>query len=145
MFQVVSDIVGPGEVNSYKLMLSSYYKRILKKKDLSFDMNPIEGNPDMFITTPPPPDDLDNYKWQSQLDLGYEGLTISPTNLNLTDTDELALYISIRGSNEVSSYQFIFYISDQYNRLMTKYSTESGFLSPGEFVNYNIVLEEEGS
>ena len=141
----MSDIVGPGEVNSYKLLISPYYKRILGKKDLSLDMNPIEGNPDMFITTPPLPSSLDDYKWQSQLDLGYEGLTISPTNLNLSENEEVALYISIRGSNEVSSYQLIFYISDKYNRLMTKYSTESGFLSASEYAHYNLILEEQES
>jgi hypothetical protein len=82
LYQIVDDIVGPGEVNTYKLSIGNYYRRVLAKKDLSLDMNPYEGNPDLFVTPAPLPDTLDEYLWQSQLDLGYEGMTISPKNLN---------------------------------------------------------------
>ena len=63
MFELINDIVGPEEVNTYKLTIGAYYKRILGQKDLSIDMNPFEGNPDIFVTTPPLPASLSDYKW----------------------------------------------------------------------------------
>lgn len=63
MFELINDIVGPQEVNTYKLSIGAYYKRILGQKDLSIDMNPFEGNPDIFVTTPPLPASLSDYKW----------------------------------------------------------------------------------
>jgi hypothetical protein len=48
------------------------------------DIHPYEGNPDLYITTPPKPDSLDLYEWQSELDLGFESITISPKHRDIT-------------------------------------------------------------
>jgi hypothetical protein len=65
LFDIIDDIVGPGETNTYRLYVGEYYQAILKENDLSFDINPYEGNPDLYITPPPLPKDLKDYKWQS--------------------------------------------------------------------------------
>ena len=76
-------MVGPGEINFYSLKVDNYFLELIENNSLSLDIHPYEGNPDLYITVPPRPDSLDDYEWQSELDLGFESLTITPKHRDL--------------------------------------------------------------
>ena len=50
---LVSDIVGPNETLYYKLEIDDFMYQLLDKNDLSMDIHPYSGNPDLFITPSP--------------------------------------------------------------------------------------------
>ena len=62
-YKFIDDMVGPGEINRYKLSAGAYYKVLLKSNDLSIDMHPYQGNPDLFISVPPLSNKLEDYEW----------------------------------------------------------------------------------
>jgi hypothetical protein len=65
VYEIVDDMVGPGETNYYLLTLEPHFYDLLENNSLSIDIHPYEGNPDLYITVPPRPDSLDDYDWQS--------------------------------------------------------------------------------
>lgn len=65
LFEVIDDLVGPMETNTYHLIVESKYIDLLDNNSLSIDIHPYEGNPDIYISPPPLPTNLNEYKWQS--------------------------------------------------------------------------------
>jgi hypothetical protein len=53
--------------------------------------------------------------------------------------------MAVKGTSDISSYSFYFYISDHLTRILTTLSTESGFLTPGEHASYIAYLIDSKS
>ncbi len=68
--------------------------------------------------------------------MGFESITISPKHRDLISESDQEFIIAVKGNNELSSYSFYFYISDHLTRILTCFSTETGFLTPGEHTSY---------
>ena len=75
-----------------------------------------------------------DYAWQSQLDQGYESMTISAKE-RAHHGNSTKFMIAISG-NKFSSYSFVVYLSNYINRLLATYSYESGFLVLNESAEY---------
>ena len=130
--EVISDLVGPDQVNYYHLIVDSTYVEYLDRNSLALDIHPYEGNPDMYISTAPQPTTLEEYYWKSTLDLGYESITISPKHRDSKASPDTEFYIAIKGKAEFASYSFAAYVGNYQNSGIMLLSTESGFLTEGE-------------
>ncbi|CAD8211551.1 unnamed protein product [Paramecium octaurelia] len=145
LFKRTDDLVLERKTNYYKLIVEEDYLEFLEKNSLSFDIHPFEGNPDIYISPCHNGEcslDYKLYPWQSQLDLGYESITISPQN-RINNGNESQFIIAINGVDEFSSYSFVAYLSNYYSRLLSVHAFESGFLLQNEFAEYIINIYNE--
>ncbi|CAD8113371.1 unnamed protein product [Paramecium primaurelia] len=145
LFERIDDLVIERKTNYYKLTIQQEYLEYLDGNSLSFDIHPFEGNPDVYISPCYKGEctlDYKQYPWQSQLDLGYESITISRNN-RLINGNGSEFIIAINGVDEFSSYSFLAYLSNYYSRILSIYSFESGFLVKNELAEYNIGIFNE--
>lgn len=136
LYEVIGDLVGPNETVYYKLEIDSFMYSLLDQNDLSMDIHPYQGNPDLFITPSPKPNTLEQFKWNSSLDLGYESITISSNHRDLFNTTDQEFILAIHGKNELSTFSFVMYISDHYSRMLATFSVESGYLIKDDVISY---------
>ncbi|CAK89337.1 unnamed protein product (macronuclear) [Paramecium tetraurelia] len=145
LFERIDDLVIETKTNYYKLSVQDEYFEFLDRNSLSFDIHPFEGNPDVYITPCHNGEcslDYKEYLWQSQLDLGYESITISRSN-RIKNGNEREFIIAINGVNNFSSFSFVAYLSNYYSRVLSIHTFESGFLGKNELAEYIVDTYDE--
>ncbi|CAD8114915.1 unnamed protein product [Paramecium primaurelia] len=145
LFEKTDDLVIEKKTNYYKLIINNDYLEFLDENSLSFDIHPFEGNPDVYISPCHQGEcslDYKHYPWQSQLDFGYESITISRGD-RIINGNETQYIIAINGVDEFASYSFVAYLSNYYSRTLSIYAFESGFLIKNEFAEYIVGIYDQ--
>lgn len=142
LYEVVDDMVGANETVYYELAVDGFLQSLLEESELSMDIHPYQGNPDLFISPSPKPGRLEEFRWNSSLDVGFEAVTISSKQRDLWNSTDAQFILAIHGKDELSTFSFVLYISDHYSRMLATFSVESGFMVAGDVISYICNLDE---
>lgn len=93
-------MVKKGRIRFFKLEISAFTSSDWDYEQISFDLEPYFGNPDLYInhsSLPQDPNNLDSYQWKSVEEDGMESLTISKHLIGKSSLLGETFYIAVVG------------------------------------------------
>ncbi|EGR28330.1 hypothetical protein IMG5_177900 [Ichthyophthirius multifiliis] len=138
------DMVQQQQMRIFALYFNLFSVFELDNDQLSIDLTPFFGNPDLYIAVNQLPDDptnLSSYKFSSTSKDGIESLTISKDSIkNLNMIDDV-IYIVVFGET-ASSFSLIAYSSNYYDRGLDFDIVESGYLQNSGIISYQLFIQK---
>ena len=94
------DMVKQGKIRFFRLEITAFTSSEWDFEEISFDLEPYFGNPDLYIShnqLPEDPNDLSSYQWKSVEEDGMESLTISKNLISKESLIGETFYVAVAG------------------------------------------------
>ena len=129
-------MVKKGEIRFFRLEISAFTSSDWDYSEISFDLEPYFGNPDLYIShnsLPEDPNNLDSYSWKSVEEDGMESLTISKNSIGKQTLIGETFYIAVVGQT-AASFRILAYSSNLSQRELIFNCIENGYAASSDLI-----------